>query len=374
MPRYAVPCTVTAVYTNYLSADTEAEIVAMAAALAPPAPWTSDWRFEIVGQPELEPIGPNHDGTKLCSRLRVATTSRRTVTARAKDEAEATAKALKACDQFRDDVVDHFAPDGWSACHKDRAVETGKPRRDDGAIRARKSFDVDLRRLIAPNASLHPLSIDQAFETFRWMVATSRNYEERCSYHVEKVWHLLRGSTNRSHDTGVPEIVSERDLKDRFAHAVLGLGYDIYDQWREEHGIHPTARLTIEALHHGPNVNRFDSHIRPRGARQMETLESALWAYASNLPGMKLSVQLNSCHKGADVIAGFGVLVLPNGFAFRLRYGYEGSSWSHDVAITRGDETFAETLDRAISLLATMVPDYDEQLEARRRADLRKAA
>lgn len=373
MPRFAVPCTVQAAYSNYVVGDTEDEVRALAAALPAPNPWKADWRFEIVGEPGLEPIVPNHDGKRLCSRARVDTISKRTICVRAKNVDDAKAKALKACDMFRDDVVDHFAPDDWSSHHQDRSVEIGDPRRDDGAIRPRKSFDVDVRRLIAPNTSLHPLEIDQAFETLRWMIRTSRNYEQQCSHHVQKVTHLLSGSTNRGYDTSVPEIVSEKDLKERFMYAVLGLGYDIYDQWREEHGITPTAKLTIDALHHGANVGRFDSRIRPKGGRWMDSLDATFWNYANNLPGMTLSVQLNSAHEGANKIASFGVLVGPSGFSFRLRYGYEGSAWSHDVASTRGEETFAETLDRAISLIATMVPDYEAQLEARRVGSRMKA-
>jgi hypothetical protein len=69
----------------------------------------------------------------------------------------------------------------------------------------------------------------------------------------------------------------------------------------------------------------------------------------------------------------FGVAVTPDGFAFRMRYGMDDedpkgahSSWGHDVAMTRGDEPFYETAERAMTLIHEIVPSY--------RADARRLA
>lgn len=369
MPRYAVPVTMADVFSRFIAGDDEAEIRRIAANSGMPDPWTSDWTFEIVGEPVLGDIRPlGKDGERLFANLDVPTTSKRTIAVRADTPEKAREAAVAECSRYGSVDVDDTAPDNWRTRSGSRTVTAGRPRRDDGAIRPRRSFQVDVRRLISPTTSLHPLEVDQAFELMRWMVDTSRNYEQRCTWHTQKVWHLLAGSRSLGGDEAVPMVTGEKDLKDRFVHAVLGLGYDIYDQWREDHGIHPTARLEIEALHHGPNTSRFDSRIRPRSAHRMGGMCETLFTMMRELPGMTLSRQLNSCHAGARIIDSFGVVVEPSGFLFRIRYGYEGSLWTHDVAKTRGGETFAETMDRAIVLVSGLVPDYAEQLEARRGA------
>jgi hypothetical protein len=370
MPRYLVRCRIGTTYRRLVDGADEAAVAAAIAALATPAPFGADWRLEAGPVVRSADTSTMTDGT-LRAEASCDVVARVTMAVRADDAASARKAAEEACSESRDDVPSSAAPDRWHSRRCDRVVSTEEPRRDDGPIRPRRSFEVDVRRLIAPNASLHPLHVDQAFETLRWMAATGSNYEQQCSHHVQRITHLLCGGGDRSDER--IRIESEADLKDRFQHAVLGIGYDIYDQWREEHGIRPTARLTVDALHHGPNTDRFDSHVRSGTSRRWAGLGVSLWEICRSLPGLRTRVQLNPYHPNADRIISFGVLVGPGGFVFQLRYGYEGSSWTTDVARTRGGETFAETLDRALVVLAAIVPDMDEQAEGRRLAERRRS-
>ena len=376
MPRFLVPCTVTAGWRRYVTGAHDADVLAEAATIAAPTPWTSDWRFE-TGPLSTNPVEdghPDHRGARRrATTVRCSSVARRTLAVRAKDAAGARETAEKACEMFRDDVVAHSAPGSWHSGHADRTVRTGEPRRDDGPIRPRSSFEVDLRRLIAPNGHLRPLHLDQAFETYRWMVASAKGWKEPCRWHDQTVHHLLAGRAGGGGDESVPMVRSEADLLDRFQHAVLGVGWDLYDRWREAHGIHPTAVLTVKALHHGPNMERFDSNVRPDRMTWGGTLPAALWSLCSQAPGKRLSVQLNSVHAGAVVIEALGVRVSAAGFSLRLDYGFDGSRWSHDLASTRGGETFAETIDRGIAMFSRCCPDLQQQIDdghaARRAAE-----
>lgn len=365
MPRYCVPVAIEQEYTSYIQGEDDDAIRVIAAATRIPIPWTGDWTFEVTSGPSLDPIGDGHrEGTRQ-SRLRIGTRSTNFLSIRADNPAKAVEEARKIAGCRWGDVEFVFPEAYWTEVGNERNVDVGEPERDDGPIRARTKFDVDLRRIIAPNASMHPLETDQAFEALRWMVTTSANYEQRCSYHTQKVWHLLAGERSGGVEDGVPMIVSEKDLKSRIVHGVLGLGYDIYDQWREDFGIHPTSRITIQTPHHGTNTDRFDHGVRPWKGNYDGSLDKALWQLMKSLPGMRLGVQLNRCHPGAVIIDSFGVVVHPKGFVFRLRYGYQGSSWSKDLARTRGGETFVETLARAVFLIKSLVPDYQAQIDAR---------
>lgn len=367
MPRYVARMKVGRTYRKVVTmkgAEASAESIHRKMdGVAAPELDAHDWMIDqiapiVKGPPERMPGGDGWTGT-----LEVTIVGRRPMAVYSKTEKSAIESGLASCSKWRDDVFDVFGYEGWHEVSYDATCES--MRRDNGPKRAKTRFDVSIASLIAPDRSLHPLHLDQAFETLRWMVSTGANYEEQCSHHVQKVHHLLSGPNPRGSSSSMAAVTGTDDLKSRFAYAVLGQSYGIYRQWREEHGIHPGARLTIEALHHADNLDYVRTPQEAGFGNEID-LENIL----NNAGGVRMPRSLNPMHDDAIVIQRVSVAVRPDGFSFELKYGIEttpyASSWTRVLSMTRGDETFYETMDRAIVMFLRMVPDYREQLTRRR--------
>lgn len=320
----------------------------------PFTPFPTDW---IV---ETNPVAAEEDG-----RPRIGMTATRTVAVLARNEKDAEGKALECAASWRDDVPDQRVAGTWIS------HDAGQPRilsmrREAALPRHRRSFEVDIDALVAPDVGPNLLTTDRMFETFRWMVATSRNYEQPAPYAPITVHGLLKGDSDRW-DERIGLVTSRADLHRRLQAAILGRRHAIYEQWRSEHGIVRGATLLIEREHYGPAMKDMSS------VHGGQSVEASLWTAMRDLPGHLMARSPNSCHARATMIHAFGVAVSPEGFALRIRYGMDDespdgrhSSWSHDVALTRGDEPFYDTAERAMALVHEIVPTY--------RADRRRLA
>lgn len=369
MPRFIVRVAVQRRYTKYISlaasevSDVE-DVKHQALNTSPPDPYASDWIVE-----HLTPVAidrePRLDKDQWNCIIGASLVGRRPMAIRAKNEQEAILLAEKASDQFRDDMFSYCASGNWNSHGQDMQIEG--IRREDGPKRPRSKFDVDIARLIAPDTGLYPIHLDQGFEILRWMIATSKNYQQKCTYHTQTLTHLLGGEGN----SNFAPVTSKADLIERIRAGVLGQAYSFYQTWRDDHGIHPNAKLTIKALHHGPNV----SHVTSCRSGQHPTgIEGILEDIGQLSPGMKLRKSLNYIHADAINILNVGVIVRESGFALRMKYGVDHSCWTHDLAITRGNETFWETIDRGIALFLDLVPDFAQQCQIKRQSKWKLAA
>lgn len=357
MPRYIARVKVTRTYRRYH-------------AIAGEAGGQAEWTKSALGQPLpvhvegdwiLEPPSPlfihgdpSFGDGKWRGHVASVVIGHKPMTIYANSESEAEKLATEGASHIRGDV---FQTCTWDRDWHAEAVEITSIRRDDAPTRPRRRFAVDIRPLIAPNCTLYPLSIDQAFETLRWMVSTSRNYASSRMRHVT-MHQLLSANSDGTLNEGVRPVSSIKDLKSRFAYAVLGQGDDIYQQWRDEHGIHPTASLVIDAPHYGANSSKM---LKPRNRHTgPEDLDDVL----RHTGGMTLAHALNNHHPGLRHVRGVAVRVAPDSFTFVLTYGEAGaigSRWEHVLARTRGREPFVETLDRALDAIDLLIPDYADQ-------------
>src|SRR3546814_20768462 len=91
----------------------------------------------------------------------------------------------------------------------------------------------------------------QILEAFRWLAISGAGYNQKCTWHEQKLSHLLsRGySNNPFHSHELKPILSLKDLKSRFQYALLAGGYDFYGKWREDVGYQLGKTLKIDAPH-----------------------------------------------------------------------------------------------------------------------------
>lgn len=369
MPRFIARVRINAQYSAVVATPADGDLVGLTASTERPDIDPIDWILETDQPMHAEILGHNTAFT----RVTLPVTGRRPMAVYAANEVQARLVAVASAAKWRDDVFSSHAPKGWHADAEEAVVES--IRRDEGSKRPKSRFEVDFSRLLAPDCSLHPLHLDQAFETFRWMVASSTPYSVDCSYHTQTVHLLLNGAAERRSLDGVSPIRSIDDLKSRFQYALLGQSYDIYQIWRDDHGLHPSAKITINVLHHGANGH----HV---ATKRPKTLEDAFSSLCANARGLRMRRSPNSCHDDATLIQSFGVVVSAHGFEFVIDYGmttdFIASSWRLGLAKTRGGEPFYETLDRALLRFMDLVPDYEDQLQSnrdkRRKSELTAAA
>lgn len=345
MPRYIVHARLDRLYAwNAKAAGAEEGDVPPMLSFVP-----TDWMIEIGGLEDATITWGDERVVRPCRRV----VAHRPMAIIAANETEAAAIATKCCEGWRDDVPDTRPGKGWAS--QEESITTGTIRRQAATPRHRRSFEVDYTKLVSPDMGPHHLTTDQMFELMRWIIRTSRNYEAPARWAPISVHRMLRGNDS-NWDESVLSVGSRNELHDRLQRAVLGMGHDVYRMWREDHGIAYGSKGTIEAAHYGSSVHAFSSgHFG-------NALCDAVWWAMTELPGHTLSVSPNSVHPTATMVKSLRVVVHDDGFAFRLRYGFDmeshGSSWSHDIATTRGGEPFYETAERAMMLLGEMVPEY----------------
>lgn len=240
--------------------------------------------------------------------------------------------------------------------------------------RAKRSAVVSLIEFLRPDCYWpHPYSLEQAFQLFRWMVATAAKsrYSDQMRWGAMSPIDLLSDSSGIGHSSVAP-ISSIADLRRRFQLAFFGThGGNGTLRWREENGIQAYGTVTLPYRHYVPHAGA--KHL---GFDSESAIETALNKFFEKAPGMRLAAQLNSFHAGAKVVQDVTIGVSARGFNFNLRYGFTApksgkldSEWTYSLAKTIGDESFVETFARAIARLEELrtvkgVVRDDEELMA----------
>jgi len=213
--------------------------------------------------------------------------------------------------------------------------------------RLKRSASVKLIDLVSPDYSWpYPYSIEQAFQTFRWMVASGSRYADP---EEPTVIDLLSDTSGQGHVTVRP-VGNLEDLRRRFHLALFSkLHGAAVSRWRLECGIRVDQAITLPYRHYKP-LNAL-THL---GFKCEADIRQKLVALLQVKSGTKLTESLNSIHKRARTIHRVDLSVHAKGFAFQVHYGFNAfgprqmdSEWSHNLAHTVGDEPFLDTFARA---------------------------
>jgi hypothetical protein len=210
-------------------------------------------------------------------------------------------------------------------------------------------------------------TIEQRFGILRWMAATARattpTKAETGAWGAENTFCLLNCHPTCVNDDRVYAIQSLDDLDRRFHFALLSANAGASARrWRKENGISVTEQKILHFPHFKPFAGA-PLQGKPRSEAYIKKAVTSLLAYSA-----PLVPQLNRYHARARETNGVKIHVLPWGFRFVLDYGYDGSTWYHELAATpnmwsgQGEtfrynpygadsETFMATLDRAITAL-----------------------
>lgn len=210
--------------------------------------------------------------------------------------------------------------------------------------RAKTKMTVRLIDLLRPDSYWpHPLSIEQAFGVFQWMVRTGAEFS---AWGRSGVYDLIQCKPTCIGADGAGPVVSIDDLRRRFHFAILSdHASDLARQWRSAAGVAVDSEPTIDFRHDAP------FKIGPLGSEQ--AIKEALRLFFLSTSEGELAVSFNSIHSKARCSQGGSIHVRPNCFAFKLGFGYgDGSSWDVLLAETRDRETFVDTLRRALWTLA----------------------
>lgn len=184
-----------------------------------------------------------------------------------------------------------------------------------------------------------PYTLEQAFGVLQWLVKTCSPYGGlRTS---GPICTLSRKPTCVGF-TSIAPIESLDDLRQRFHFALLsGTGGSETQKWRDAERVHIGESRIIRFPHHNP----FEGG---EGWNCEADIGKALEKLFHDGRHSRLAVQLNprwdaarECHK---VI----IHVLPASFFFYLRYGFNGSAWTHELARTKDNEPFLCTMRRAV--------------------------
>lgn len=197
----------------------------------------------------------------------------------------------------------------------------------------KSKFKVEFANLISPDGFWPwPYSIEQAFGIFEWMVETGERYPPVHGRWVDcGVTELLGTQPTCGYSGSTQKVHSCADLRKRFHWAVLSrYTNSCTEKWRADNNITPMGVKIIHFAHEdAPKVScdRVDKLLLNSGT---------------------LTTQLNEFYAQAVEIYGVKVLVHETyGFRFVLRYGFDGSSWDHDLARAVKGEGFESAFIRA---------------------------
>lgn len=364
MPRYVVTIELERTYERSLirrnGESNQHEFASLLASTEFPSGSHGDWTEVDSGCNRTGDRGDVVDlGYRRASIMRTVRI-RNEVVLHARDAKDARIMAPSACSPWRQDMPSASRGDRWNL--KDQIVHVQSVRSDNKAIRTKPRFDVDFEQIIAPDAYGCGLDTDQAFELFRWMVAASANYSRKEKWYTHHAHMSMNGKGGTDPEIGA--VVSRRDLTKRIVDGLLSQGHDVYREWRADHGITPTARMSIEAPTYGRLANEARRHPTSTWA------ERGPFAMMEQAKGLVLRKRLNPFHAKATVIQHLGVIVTPDSFVVDLRYGYDNepcaSYWNHELARSRAREPFVDVFDRAVDALLKLVPDWDAQIRERR--------
>jgi hypothetical protein len=211
----------------------------------------------------------------------------------------------------------------------------------------KRSAEIRFVDLVRPDGYWpHPYTIEQAFQVFRWMVTTGKEYTK---YGSAGVTELLSMQPTCLNFICVRPIISREDLRQRFHYALLSnYGGQIVGAWKKANGISLAESRRLYFPHYTP-------FTATAGFESERAIKDALDALLIQSTGKVLNVSLNECHKKARWVGRVDIAVSERGFSFNMDYGYENDSgWKYVLAATIKNEPFIDTMQRAISALAGM--------------------
>jgi hypothetical protein len=212
-------------------------------------------------------------------------------------------------------------------------------------INTKTRFELNLIELVRPPSYWpYPYSIEQAFQTLRWMITTGDGFQDPGRWGSSGVREILSASSGVGL-SGVAPIRSLEDLRQRFHYAILANGGKSVVQWREEFDIRVGGRVTIPfAVHkdaHHSAVFQSQAHVGEELKRMLQPK-----------PGQSMKVSLNYVHHDARTLHNVEIHVSKTGFKFVLWFGDAPKSemhshWDETLAASREGETFLQTFARA---------------------------
>lgn len=226
----------------------------------------------------------------------------------------------------------------------------------------KRSFNITLIDLVRPECYWpQPLTIEQAFELFRWMVKTGDGYSTKERWGTRSVFDLLGATSGIGHSTILP-VRSLADLRTRFHYAILGRAMcEGQAKWREDFRISPLETLTIRV----PTYRPFEgaAHL---GWNSEAEIQKGLVALCDGSHGKRMAVSLNCVHKDkVNWLHHVSIGVSPTGFSFNLTYGEKPienrgvSQWNDCIARGRPGESFLDTMARARDVFDCLVNGTD---------------
>lgn len=223
----------------------------------------------------------------------------------------------------------------------------------------RESFTVHLIDLLRPDGYWpQPLSIEEAFETLRWMAATGSSKPEftsRLEWGSAGINDLLTGGSGIG-NRRIEPISSIQDLRRRFHFAILSRAASHGQElWRREFGIRPEGTVTVPYPTFKPFVQ-----LPGLGWRSEAMIQTEIMRLTTVTAGVRMAVNLNGVYEHCRTLHGVRIAVEAGGFAFAIRYGdthpaEPGSSWDETIARTREGESFLQTFARARTVFDCIV-------------------
>ena len=316
----------------------------------------------VIPDPEWELVSRG-DITKVENGWQISTTHKAKISiwprsSRAKDIQRAIEKHLENIRDLHPSAVpEHILP-GWSARFED--IEAGEPQ-PGTPVRMKNKVRLDWATLVAPDSSYNSVSlqnpknalrIDCVFEAYAQLLEGNDNFQKETQWTTYTVDRDITPDPNHRFGCGVsPSPVSSiNDLKARFQRALLNRNHDFMVRWRDSKGISVHSVITLEKavpLKISGNIGRQISEM-------------------FHSEGLEMAYSINPYHEEARKIIQVVIFPTDNGFSFALFYGYDGLSWIHTLAETRGHEPFDQTCMRAYAGFKNFIPDLESQRVALR--------
>lgn len=247
---------------------------------------------------------------------------------------------------------------GWTP-HLEN-IEAGEPQ-PGAPVRMKNKVRLDWATLVAPDSSYNSVSlqnpknalrIDCVFEAYAQLLEGNDNFQKETRWTTYTVDRDITPDPNHPFGYGVsPSPVSSiNDLKVRFQRALLNRTHDFMVRWRDAKGISLHSIITLEKA--------VPLKISGKIDRQISDMFHS--------EGLEMAYSINPYHEEARKIIQVVIFPSDNGFIFALFYGYDGSSWIHTLAETRGHEPFDQTCMRAYAGFKNLIPDLESQRVALR--------
>jgi hypothetical protein len=213
-------------------------------------------------------------------------------------------------------------------------------------------FRLDWSQLICPsNGSVaHNLHTAQAFEVFRWLIRSAKDYHKDHQRDPRSVLSNSSGFGGTVHPISLKNW--KKDLRARFLDCMLSpFAGSSVRAWREAIGMYPGKSRVVPVRHYADRF--YDAPLS--SADTAKTLDAL-----SNAVGQRVNYQPNQFHRHARWVTSVLLVPCTRGWVLAFQYSYKGddhSSWQIDVASQSPKETFVEFLMRAHKAASDILVD-----------------